>query len=150
LRTAHAILGDGDAAQDAVQETFLRLCREQESLLHSSGNSLGGWLATVLRNHCIDRLRRRRRHLAGDSTTQLAAPAEPLPVDAASVWRLVGGLPPLERAAVILRYRDGLSYAAIAAELGKTVTHIGVLLHQGLTRLRRSPQAAALAQELAP
>ena len=56
---------------------------------------------------------------------------------------------PPTRAAIMLRYRDGLSYADIAARLGKTATHVGVLLHEAIQRLRRSPALARLAQEVA-
>ena len=52
------------------------------------------------------------------------------------LWRAVDTLPQLERAAVVLRYRDGLSYQDIAERLDKTATHVGVLLHQALGRLR--------------
>jgi DNA-directed RNA polymerase specialized sigma24 family protein len=38
----------------------------------------------------------------------------------------------------VLRYRDGLSYQQIAERLGKSTTHVGVLLHQALGRLRGS------------
>ena len=37
---------------------------------------------------------------------------------------------------MVLRYRDGLSYQDIAQRLDKTATHVGVLLHQALGRLR--------------
>jgi RNA polymerase sigma-70 factor (ECF subfamily) len=60
LRFAHSLLADSHAAQDAVQEAFCRLCREAERLLARQGvGSLGGWLCTVVRNACIDHLRRR-------------------------------------------------------------------------------------------
>jgi RNA polymerase sigma factor (sigma-70 family) len=52
------------------------------------------------------------------------------------VWAAVRALPPLERAAVTLRYRDGLSYQDIAGRLDKTATHVGVLLHTAINRLR--------------
>jgi len=150
LRTAHALLGDGHAAQDAVQEGFLRLCSEASALLtHAEGrSSMGGWLNTVVRNHCFDVLRRRQHQPV--STGDLAAVPYP---EAASIdddpatglWCAVTALPPLERAAVVLRYRDGLPYQEIAIRLDKTVTHVGVLLHQALERLRGS---AALRQEM--
>jgi DNA-directed RNA polymerase specialized sigma24 family protein len=38
---------------------------------------------------------------------------------------------------VLLRYRDELDYRAIAERLDKTVTHVGVILHGALERLRR-------------
>lgn len=44
--------GDLDAGKDAVQETFLRLCRHPDAL------DLGRpWLYTAVRNFCIDRRR---------------------------------------------------------------------------------------------
>lgn len=144
LRTAHALLGDGHAAQDAVQEGFLRLSRDAEALVAKwrAGASLGGWLCTVVRNWCIDHLRRKQAAPMSPLTEQQAesatAPgAQVADADAGQMlWRTVDTLPPLERAAVVLRYRDGLSYQDIAERLDKTATHVGVLLHQALGRLR--------------
>lgn len=144
LRTAHALLGDGHAAQDAVQEGFLRLSRDAEGLMAKwrAGASLGGWLCTVVRNCCIDHLRRRQAapmtalqdHHTAAATAPSAAMAE---VESGqALWQAVDTLPVLERAAVVLRYRDGLSYQDIAERLDKTATHVGVLLHQALGRLR--------------
>lgn len=144
LRTAHALLGDGHAAQDAVQEGFLRLSRDAEALVAKwrAGASLGGWLCTVVRNWCIDHLRRKQAAPMSQLTEHLAesaaAPAA-LVADAdagQALWLAVDTLPQLERAAVVLRYRDGLSYQDIAERLDKSATHVGVLLHQALGRLR--------------
>ncbi len=144
LRTAHALLGDGHAAQDVVQEGFLRLSRDAHALVAKwrAGASLGGWLCTVVRNCCIDHLRRRQaapmtalqdHHddaAVGPATAMVEAEA------GRALWLAVDTLPALERAAVVLRYRDGLSYQDIALRLDKTATHVGVLLHQALGRLR--------------
>jgi RNA polymerase sigma-70 factor (ECF subfamily) len=144
LRTAHALLGDGHAAQDAVQEGFLRLSRDAASLVARwrAGASLGGWLCTVVRNCCIDHLRRRQAApmtaLQDHHQQTESAPAATM-VEAEAgqaLWLAVDTLPALERAAVVLRYRDGLSYQDIAERLDKTATHVGVLLHQALGRLR--------------
>lgn len=144
LRTAHALLGDGHAAQDAVQEGFLRLSRDAEALVAKwrAGASLGGWLCTVVRNWCIDHLRRKQAAPMSPLTElQAESAAAPATVVAdadagQALWRAVDTLPQLERAAVVLRYRDGLSYQDIAERLDKTATHVGVLLHQALGRLR--------------
>jgi RNA polymerase sigma-70 factor (ECF subfamily) len=146
LRLAHALLSDAHAAQDAVQETFMRLCDEAESLLKSGDarESLGGWLCTVLRNRCIDQLRRRAYARMLRLHDEAHGRAVPEPADEAEgLWSAVSALPPLERAAVTLRYRDQLSYHDIAERLGKTSTHVGVLLHQALGRLRQAPALRA-------
>ena len=154
LRVAHAILGDAQGAQDAAQEAFLALCRERERLAANASrhHSVGGWLCTVVRNHCLDQLRARayRRHLDAhevDPPAQPADPAQPLASKegAERVWDAVRALPPLERAAVTLRYRDGLSYQDIAERLDKTATHVGVLLHTAINRLRERGNLACLA-----
>jgi RNA polymerase sigma-70 factor (ECF subfamily) len=148
LRLAHSLLGDPHGAQDAVQEAFCRLCRDAESLLArwAPGTGLGGWLCTVVRNGCIDHLRRRSQGamvtLEAAEAVQPELPAEPAAEAVArretgeTLWSAVAELPPLERAAVVLRYRDGLSYQDIAERLDKTATHVGVILHQALGRLR--------------
>lgn len=163
LRTAHALLGCPHAAQDAVQEGFLRLCREAPALTKlrpvKAGDrqpGLGGWLCTVVRNHCIDRLRQ-RGHAPGQEPERSEPATAPDPAPAVAVadaeertalWSAVAALPALERAAVVLRYRDGLSYQDIAARLGKTVSHVGVLLHEGLNRLRTMPSLRALSEAM--
>ena len=144
LRTAHALLGDSHAAQDAVQEGFLRLSRDAQALVAKwrAGASLGGWLCTVVRNGCIDVLRRRQvapmTALQDHHHGTTSAPSAPMAEAEAgqALWSAVDTLPALERAAVVLRYRDGLSYQDIAERLDKTATHVGVLLHQALGRLR--------------
>jgi RNA polymerase sigma-70 factor (ECF subfamily) len=153
LRMAHALLSDGHSAQDAVQEGFMRLSRDADMLFarvpwQSPGiaevGSLGGWLCTVVRNACLDQLRRRRvtpmLSLHDGVGENRAAPPELTndPETGATLWNAVADLPVLERAAIVLRYRDGLSYNDIAETLGKSATHVGVLLHQALTRLRSS------------
>ncbi len=148
LRLAHAVLGDAHAAQDAVQEAFLRLCRDADGLLRRGApdDRLGGWLATVVRHHCIDQLRR-RRPVAGVEGVAAAGAVPAADGETAALWTAVAGLPPLERAAVVLRYRDCASYQDIALALGKTPNHVGVILHQALGRLRALPALRAAVAE---
>lgn len=146
LRTAHAILGDAASAQDVVQEGFLRLCRDASSLLGSAGgrSGLGGWLCTVVRNACLDLLRRRRPAPLPEQVKQPTPPAGTAVDEATLLWAAVDALPALERAAVILRYRDGLGYDDIAERLDKTANHVGVILNQAMNRLRAIPSLVGL------
>jgi RNA polymerase sigma-70 factor (ECF subfamily) len=138
LRTAHALLGDAAAAQDAVQEAFLKLFRDAAGVLAAAGGrvSVGGWLCTVARNTALDALRRRRPAPLVQDARQPTPPHGTPTDEAALLWAAVERLPELERAAVLLRYRDGLPYEDIAERLGKTANHIGVILNQAMHRLR--------------
>jgi RNA polymerase sigma factor (sigma-70 family) len=53
---AYRILGSRADAEDAVQETWLRLARTDPAQI----DNLGGWLTTVIARVCLDRLRSRR------------------------------------------------------------------------------------------
>mgnify|MGYP003343561437 FL=1 len=50
--------------------------------------------------------------------------------------RCIAELPSIEREAVLLRLGQGLSYKQISDVMELSVSHVGVLLHQALTRLR--------------
>src|SRR5690348_5060556 len=55
-RIAYRMLGTVDEADDAVQETWIRLSRTDDSSLEN----LGAWLTTVVSRVCLDMLRTRR------------------------------------------------------------------------------------------
>jgi RNA polymerase sigma-70 factor (ECF subfamily) len=147
LRTAQALLGEASAAQDAVQEGFVRLWSDAAGVIARAGGrpSVGGWLCTVVRNAALDMLRRRRAAPLPEQVRQ-PTPAHGTTVDeAALLWAAVARLPDLERAAVLLRYRDGLAYDEIGLRLGQTSNHVGVILHQGVNRLRADARLAGIA-----
>jgi RNA polymerase sigma factor (sigma-70 family) len=147
LRTAHALLGEATAAQDAVQEGFVRLWSDAAGVVAGSSGrrSVGGWLCTVVRNAALDMLRRKRAAPLPEQVRQPTPPQGTAVDEAALLWAAVARLPDLERAAVLLRYRDGLAYDEIGTRLGKTANHVGVILHQGVTRLRADAELAGIA-----
>ena len=54
----------------------------------------------------------------------------------ATLQECIGSLPALEKEAVLLRLGQGLSYKQISEVMDLSVSHVGVLLHQALGRLR--------------
>jgi RNA polymerase sigma-70 factor (ECF subfamily) len=65
---AYRMLGSSGEAEDAVQETWLRLARAEVGQI----DNLGGWLTTVLSRICLDALRvraSRREELVGDGSS---------------------------------------------------------------------------------
>ena len=54
----------------------------------------------------------------------------------ATLQACIGNLPSLEKEVVLLRLGQGLSYKQISEVMELSVSHVGVLLHQALGRLR--------------
>jgi RNA polymerase sigma-70 factor (ECF subfamily) len=150
LRYATRLLGDVDRAQDVVQDTFLRLCREDPARLDGH---LAEWLFTVCRNRARDVRRKDSRSEALDAQALAEHPSvSPTPVrlleqqeDAQEVLALVLTLPRSQQEVVRLKFQDGLSYREISAVTGLTVNHVGVLVHNALAAMRarfRAPMSA--------
>ena len=129
LRLLRRQLGP-ERAEDAFQETFLRALQAYPRLRH--GEHLRAWVLTIARNVANDTLRRSRP--AGELEEAGAADGRPAYEELAP---LTDGLPPRERAAVVLRYGYDLSYDQIAAALGASEGAARQAASTGVRRLRR-------------
>jgi len=117
-------------ADDAFQETFLRALQAYARLDH--GEHLRAWILTIARNVATDTLRRAEPR---------AEPVELGTEDALPAYEelapLTDGLPPAERAAVVLRYGYDLPYDRIAAALGSSSDAARQAASTGVRRLRQ-------------
>jgi RNA polymerase sigma factor (sigma-70 family) len=129
LRLLRRRLG-AERAEDAFQETFLRALQAYARLEH--GEHLRAWVLTIARNVAIDALRRARP----ESELVEAGANDGLPAHE-ELAPLTDGLPPKERAAVVLRYGYDLSYDQIAAALGSSSEAARQAASTGVRRLRR-------------
>jgi RNA polymerase sigma factor (sigma-70 family) len=129
LRILRRQLG-AQRADDAFQETFLRALQAYGRLEH--GEHLRAWVLTIARNVSVDTLRRTRR--TEELAESLAEDARPAYEELAP---LTDGLPPKERAAVVLRYGYDLSYDQIAAALDSSTDAARQAASTGVRRLRR-------------
>ena len=119
-----------DRAEDAFQETFLRALRSYGSLQNAS--NLRAWVFTIAARVAVDEVRRRRpATVDGEAAVEDARPAY------AELEHLADGLPPKERAAVVLRYGYDLEYADIATALGSSEEAARQAASSGVRRLRR-------------
>jgi len=117
-------------AEDAFQETFLRALRAYPAL--RNGDYLRAWVLTIARNVAVDTHRRDRPPVELEEPVEL--PRRPA---YAEVAHITDGLPPTERAAVVLRYAYDLPYPAIAAALGSSEEAARQAASSGVRRLRR-------------
>lgn len=150
---AYRLLGSASEAEDAVQETWLRLTRAD----HDAVDNLGGWLTTVLTNVCLDMLRARKtRELAAPAIASGAVassePTDPerelLLADAvgAAMMVVLNTLGPAERVAFVLHDLFALSFEEVGAIVGRSA----VAARQLASRARRRVQGAGEREEELP
>jgi RNA polymerase sigma-70 factor, ECF subfamily len=109
-----------DEANDAVQETFLRMWHE--SLRGVVITDPEGWAFRVAYRLAMDqhRLGRLARSVVDRLASTMNAGDQVDPTDRLSVWAAVDRLPPRQRAVLYLRYRADLPYDTIATVMGIT------------------------------
>jgi RNA polymerase sigma-70 factor, ECF subfamily len=149
---AYRMLGSHAEAEDAVQETWLRLGRTDATRI----DNLGGWLTTVIGRVCLDRLRSRgsRREDALDDhlPRDLRAPEEEEPANQALLADSVGAallvvldlLPPAERVAFVLHDVFAVPFDEISTILERSPEAVRQLASRGRRRLQGTAPTADL------
>lgn len=131
-RVARRMLGDAAEAEDVAQEVFVQAWRTLADFRGES--SFRTWLYRVTTNRCLSALAARRiSEPLGDGHRALGAgPAEIVEgrERLAAVTRAIGQLSGEQRAALVLRELEGLSYEDIAAVLGVTVGAVKGRIHR--------------------
>lgn len=142
LAHARSLLGRGGPAEDAVQETLLKLAHKPPKLpAEASGPALSGWLHQVLRRECLDtrrgekRRQRREREAAPDEAVAGGQEQVEATDTKEAVERGLELLSPEQREVIALRLFGEKSYGEIAAITGKKVGTVGWLISEGLARL---------------
>jgi RNA polymerase sigma-70 factor (ECF subfamily) len=134
------VLGDTGAAEDVLQDVFMRLWRSPD-VFDASRGSLGGWLAVITRNRAIDFLRKRRPET---DITDVVVGYEPDMLRGAE-WSLalekirgaLAGMPSPQRSALEMAYFEGLTHSEIAAKTGEPLGTIKTRIRAGLQALRK-------------
>jgi RNA polymerase sigma factor (sigma-70 family) len=119
-----------DRAEDAFQETFLRALRAYPRLEHA--RYLRAWVLTIASRIVIDTSRRARPD--GELPELATSDGRPAYEE---LEELTDGLPPKERAAVVLRYGYDLDYEDIGAALGSSEAAARQAASAGVRRIRR-------------
>ena len=138
---AYRLLGDPDAMDDALQESYLKAFR---ALPRFSGDSaFRSWLYRIVYNTCLDELRRRRQVRVVPLEAASQHPdGRPDPGDVATdkldLAAAVAALSPDTRAAVLLVYVDGMDYHSATEVLGVSRGTLASRLHRGRAQLRRA------------
>lgn len=138
----YRMLGESTAAEDAAQETFLRVYQNLHR--YDISRAFGTWILSIAAHYCIDLLRKKKfKMFSMDAenddgmTFELPDASAPDP-EAESVKRelharlhlLLKDLDETDRAAVVMRYWHDFSEKEIAQSLDLTVSAVKSRLHR--------------------
>ena len=141
LRYAYRLCNDLETARDAVQDTFLKLCREDRSKIESY---LASWLFTVCRNRIFE-IHRKEKRMTGlsEMTLEKSPVLEDTPAESAekgedkvTLKKLMQKLPEKEQEVLRLKFQNGLSYKEISDVTSLSVSNVGFILHKTIKDLR--------------
>ncbi len=138
------MLRNREDARDATQEALMRLWAHRATVPPGAARA---WLLRTAHRLCIDRLRRRNGH--GEVPLEPEMMSRPTgesdPADAirlgevrASVADGLAALPDRDRALLVLREMQGMSYEEIARVIDRPVGTVKVALHRARGRLREA------------
>lgn len=149
VQTAYLVTRDRALAEDIVQAAFLRAYERIGQF--DARRPFGPWFLRSVVNDAVKAAARRERQVSletgseGEETSlaDLLADPGPGPEDLVeteeirqTVWAALGKLPPVQRAAIVLRYYLDLSEAEMADELACPPGTVKWRLHAAQKRLR--------------
>jgi RNA polymerase sigma factor (sigma-70 family) len=145
-RYCQAILGNPQDAQDALQNTMVKVLRalpgEKRKL------ELKPWLYRIAHNESIELLRRRRETRPLD--TEFASPGASLAEEAVTRDRLrrliadLDQLPERQRGALVMRELAGLDFTEIGAAFGTSAAAARQALYEARLSLRQMDEGRAM------
>ena len=142
-RFALFLCGDHALADDITSETFIRAWVTQNKIMQ---DSVKAYLFTIARNLYRDALRGSKRSAPlGDVSADLRPSVQhemEMKSELHVVMEAIQKLPEADRAALLMRAQDGMSYEEISQVLGLAVTNVKVKIHRARLKLLqlREPQ----------
>ena len=151
-RYAARMVNDPTAAQDVVQDTFIRLHRTPPEFEGPADIRLTRWLYRVTHNRAVDYIRsesRRKKLSSHEETTALldkeaTAGKRHLENRIALILEQLSILDERERQIVLLRFQEGRTYDDIAAIAETTPGNVGYLLHHAIRKISTRLQTLGL------
>lgn len=158
LRVAHRLLGNMDAAADAVQEGLIKAYHARQQF---EGKHLYAWFLRIVTNTCYDKLayEKRRQTVSLDALAEqhgehlprfchVHQPSLEQHICRQETWEsvlaAVAGLPPAHRAVLQRIDIEGYSYAEVAAELQLPIGTVQSRLFRARAQMRDELVAAGL------
>jgi RNA polymerase sigma-70 factor (ECF subfamily) len=131
---ARQILSDRALAEDAVQESFLRVIRKRHQ--YPAGSPFSCWFYTIVRNVCVDMLRKLNRERETIREAAVRRESKSRAIDTPEIPELLNVLAGRDRDVLVLRIVHGLGFRDVAAALGISEEAAKKRAQRALRRLR--------------
>lgn len=120
---AYTVIGNRTAAEDVLQDTFIKIAENANTYKHKENGSVKAWGVTISRNLALDFLRRENR------TTELFSPPRSADEtrrvdDDLAFLEMLSPLDPTDKEIIILKLSFGLKGTEIADILGITPQNV--------------------------
>lgn len=143
---AMRVLHNPAAAEDVMQEVFLKLWQQPDSFAENRG-SLCGWLTVVARNRAIDRIRGTKRFENVDdlqlpNNVDLGSEAE-REMMLEKVRGILETMPSDQRQAVEMAFFDGHTHTEIAEKTGQPLGTVKTRIRSALISIRKALETQA-------
>ncbi len=132
FRLCYSMLGDRAQAEDAAQDSFLRIWKSMDR--YRGDSALGTWIFSVTRNVCLTAISKRASYKSSPVEEVDRAAPEP-PSSERDMLRLVQQLPDNYRQVVMLFYMEDRSYEEVARLLGLPIGTVKTYLHRARKQL---------------
>lgn len=130
------ILGDRAAAEDVLQDVFLRIWRRAASYDPARGAPMA-WLGTIARNAALDALATRRADEDLDTADRPELAVAAVDPPDARLGQCLKRLPADQARAICEAYTYGLSHAELAQRMGIPLGTVKSWLNRGMASLKR-------------
>lgn len=142
LYAAHYLKGDIAASEDIVQDCFVKLW-QQDHADKCSITDKRAFLYTLVRNACIDTLRRQHPEMTNIDPSDLEEiisdeEAIDRSEQEAKVWETIDALPDRCREVFLMAKRDGMTYNEIAEALNISVKTVEHQISKAMKKLRNN------------
>lgn len=139
LAVAQQILFDRSLAEDAVQDTFLKVFRLRQR--YDASKPFSRWFYTILRNICIDMIRKHKRHAkAIEKIADWQETKKKKPLVDIDIESLLGTLPAGEQFVLRLRIFHDMPFREVAFAANISTEAAKKRAQRGLKKLREKVQ----------
>ncbi|WP_407543452.1 sigma-70 family RNA polymerase sigma factor (plasmid) [Deinococcus radiomollis] len=140
-RVCLRMLGTPEDAEEALQDTFIRLA-DRADVYDPARGTVRTFVLTIAHHFCLERLRARRarpqrqQEPEKEQAFDVTAPAARDPLDEALVQSALAGLPDTDRALLEAMFFDGYTHAEITTRTGLPLGTVKSRLRRALLKLR--------------